>query len=452
MDVNSKTQGQSEVLHLRSPNRDLPRESKSAPLPRSGDDGVATARMNEPNRWLMTLSLSYEDMLRSAVDWLWECNAQLVLTFVSEPMSNGRRLPPQMDVGRHLADLSDVQVLDLQEPPIAARLEDRQTFRDLQVHVETASGRSILFCMSGVPIYDRRNGAFLGYRGTGREISDTLIEDEAEEPQIRGDEQLLNLLENALARKDQLEWELSRAGHKTFESRLAAIAHELRTPLNAIIGFAEIIKTRALGDDLDRYVDYGGDIYESGVHMVALVNNLIDLAKIDSPREPIAEETLNLHDVVSSALRMLEEQAAEAGIKLVNHLRQDLPSVTGERSAVRQIFLNLLSNAIKYTRPGGAVGVEAEINGDGSVSIVVWDTGIGIPEDEHVRIFDRTYRVDGEANAGKSGSGLGLAISRDLAKGMGGDISVVSKPGHGARFSVQLPTARSQSSSEFLDR
>ena len=441
MDTNSKTRGRSEVLHLQSPNREVSRTPPPSSSPRGGDDGAVTARMTEPNRWLMTLSLSYEDMLRSAVDWLWECNAQLVLTYVSEPLANGQRLPRQMAVGRSLSDLSEARIREAGSAAVEERLENREIFRDLKIAVAMSNGQIAHFRMTGVPLYDRRSGTFVGYRGTGCEIAEPAAE-ESVEPEIRGDEQLLGLLENALARKDQLEWELSRAGHKTFESRLAAIAHELRTPLNAIVGFAEIIKTRALGADLDRYVDYGGDIYESGIHMVALVNNLIDLAKIDSPKEPAREEKLGVHDVVSSALRMLDDQAEEAGIKLVNHIREDLPRIAGEPSAIRQIFLNLLFNAIKYTQPGGAVGVEGEANGDGGVSVVVWDTGIGIALDEQDRIFERNYRIKGEANAGKSGSGLGLAISRDLAKGMGGNITVTSKPGHGARFTVRLPTAR----------
>ena len=113
---------------------------------------------------------------------------------------------------------------------------------------------------------------------------------------------------------------------------------------------------------------------------------------------------------------------------------------------MRQIFLNLLSNGIKYTRPGGAVGVEAEPASDGMLTIVVWDTGIGIPLDEQEKIFQRTYRVPGAANADKSGSGLGLSISRDLARSMGGDITVLSKPGHGARFSVRLPAFNDKAS------
>ena len=430
----------------------------SAPGPTPGQEGGLVA---EPNRWLMNLNLSYEDMLRSAVDWLWETNAQLGFTQVAA-LHDDVKLPAGLQTGGGLVDLYEPAEAAVDGPSLAELLAAREAFRHVTVLIgepdDEELRRGQRYRLSGVPLYDRRNGQFLGYRGTGalagapESVEMGAAQPESVEPQSaepespepapdEPDNRLLSLLEQALSRKDQLEWELSKAGHKTFEARLESIAHELRTPLNAIIGFAEIIKTRALGNDLERYVNYGNDIYDSGVHMVALVNNLIDLARIDSRQDPLQHELLDARQVVASALRMLEEQAADKGIKLVNHLTQELPALRSERQALRQIFLNLLSNGIKYTRSGGAVGVESEISREGVVSIVVWDTGIGIPLEEQEKVFQRTYRVKGAANAGKPGSGLGLAISRDLARAMGGDITVLSRPGQGARFTVRLPAA-----------
>jgi len=439
----------------------LSSQDPSSQDPSSQDKGLVA----EPNRWLMNLNLSYEDMLRSAVDWLWETNAQLTFTQVST-LHDDIRLSAPLQTGSGLVDVLDLAQEADDEPLMVDLLDAREAFRGTTVLISEPQGKpksepgdelgdepaaapdagagtaspaeQRLYRLSGVPLYDRRNGQFLGYRGTGVVVGKA---EATAQRSARPDNRLLSLLEQALSRKDQLEWELSKAGHKTFEARLESIAHELRTPLNAIIGFAEIIKTRALGNDLERYVNYGNDIYDSGVHMVALVNNLIDLARIDSRQDPLQHELLDAREVVASALRMLEEQAANKGIKLVNHLNQELPALRSERQALRQIFLNLLSNGIKYTRSGGAVGVESEISREGIVSIVVWDTGIGIPLEEQEKVFQRTYRVQGAANAGKPGSGLGLAISRDLARAMGGDITVLSRPGQGARFTVRLPAA-----------
>ncbi|MGF1609226.1 MAG: sensor histidine kinase [Kiloniellales bacterium] len=408
------------------------------PNPSDQNTGVAleVTPHAEPTRWLLNLNLSYEDMLRSVVDWLWEANAQLVLTHAS-PLRSDVRIPAPLEVGNSLSALGDVAEEQPALPPLRDILAARQSFRDAHFIVLEPDERQIACRLTGVPFFDRRNGQFLGYRGTGSLVA----AEQVERPQAEADKRLLSLLEHALARKDQLEWELSKAGHRTFQARLEATAHELRTPLNAIIGFAEIIKTQALGDNLDRYIDYGADIYESGVHMVSLVNNLVDLARIESSRDHLKQELLDARKIVASAMRMLEEQAGEKGVKLVNHLSRQLPLLRSERQALRQIFLNLLSNGIKYTRPGGAVGVEADPVSDEMVNIVVWDTGIGIPPEEQERIFERSYRIQGAANAGMPGSGLGLSISRDLARAMGGDISVISRPGQGARFIVRLPAA-----------
>ncbi len=406
----------------------------------SPEDGQDSLRMAEPDRWLMNLNMSYEDMLRSSVDWLWETNARMILTYVSMPIGSASRIPPQMQVGQELQQLAERQVKDSGQAPMAETLEARQGFRDVRFSVGRLGAEDLVYGASGVPFYDRRSGQFLGYRGTGNEI---LKGAKPAGGQPESDLQILGLLESALARKDQLEWELSRSGQKTIEARLASIAHELRTPLNAIIGFAEMIKTRALGEDVDRYAEYGGDIHDSAVHMVALVNNLIDLAKIDTNGTQEKPESLDVREVAVAALRMLEDQAVESGVSLINNLPNNLPRVRCERRALRQIFINLLSNAIKYTKAGGAVGVEVEPESEDetALSIVVWDTGVGIPTDQQDKIFERTYRVQGEANAGKPGSGLGLSISRDLARSIGGEITVASQPGQGARFTLRLPTS-----------
>ncbi len=398
--------------------------------------GPENAQSNEPNRWLMNVVLGYEDVLRSAVDWMWETDANLRLTRVSEPFTEGVKIPPQMSVGRDLSQLEDFEETGQKAPSMAEALNDRKAFRNARVTVSNLGEPSLSFRLAGVPVFDRRSGEFQGYRGTG-----AVQPEEAPRPVAseEANEQLIGLLERALARKDQLEWELSRSGRKSFESRIASITHELRTPLNAIIGFAEIIKRRAFGDDLERYVDYGSDIYDSGMHMVALVDSLIDLAKIERQEEQSGQQPLVVRDFISRTLRMVEDQAAEGGVTVVNQVRNDLPLLHSEPRALRQILLNLLSNAIKYTRSGGIVGVEATADDGRDLKIAIWDTGIGIPLEEQRKIFERNYRVPDEANHEMAGTGLGLAISLDLAHSIGGEIGVESKPGEGARFTLRLP-------------
>ncbi len=408
--------------------------------PESGEKltggGAEVLQSGEPNRWLMNMILNYEDVLRSAVDWMWETDANLALTRVSEPFTEGVKIPPQISVGRDLSQLEDFEKTDGRAPSMAQALKDRKIFRDARLTVSNLGEPSLSLRLTGVPVFNRRTGEFLGYRGTGalqpEEEARPAASDEA-------NEQLIGLLERALARKDQLEWELSRSGRKSFESRIASITHELRTPLNAIIGFAEIIKRRAFGDDLERYVEYGSDIYDSGMHMVALVDSLIDLAKVERQEDSSERQPLVVRDFISRTLRMVEDQAAEGGVTVVNQVRNDLPLLHSEPRALRQILLNLLSNAIKYTRAGGIVGIEATAEDGRDLKIAIWDTGIGIPLEEQRKIFERNYRVPDEVNDEMTGTGLGLAISLDLAHGIGGEIGVESKPGEGARFTLRLP-------------
>ncbi|MCG8360129.1 MAG: HAMP domain-containing histidine kinase [Kiloniellales bacterium] len=399
-----------------------------------------------PNRWLMNTLIGYEDVLRSVVDWHWECDAGLKMSHVSESFTEGLQVPAELGLGENLRRTLDRE--DGSEATSAAleSLKSRSPFRGLGLKLYNRAGDAVVCRLTGVPIFDRTTGGFVGYRGTGV-IAPPALEGAADrqgEADESAQDQLISLLERALARKDQLEWELSHSGRKSFESRIASITHELRTPLNAIIGFAEIIKRQAFGDDLERYVEYGSDIYNSGMHMVALVDSLIDLARIEREEDASELQPIVVRDFVSQSLRMVEDQASDAGVTLVNQVRGDLPSLQSEPRALRQILLNLLSNAVKYTPTGGIVGVEAGLEQGNMLRLAVWDTGIGIDQQEQERIFERNYRIQDEVNAGQSGSGLGLAISRDLARAIGGGITVESRPGEGARFTLRLALAQKE--------
>ncbi len=384
---------------------------------------------------LSRLNLRYSDMLRSAVDWLWETDARLSLTYVSPSIATTLGVPAQMLIGRSLLHLFGLEEGECASGSMAAAIAARRSFRDEHFVLDAGDGLKTSYRVTGVPYYSEATGRFAGYRGTGTAIpesSDTATEDS----ETAG--QLLEMLEAALVSKDQLEWELSRAGDDSLQIRLAGIAHELRTPLNAIIGFAEVIKERQLGDDWKRYQDYARNIHESGLHLLEVVNDLIDLARIDSGHKTLQAERLDVEPIVGSALRMLEDKAQEAGVRLVNDLTSGTPWVSGERHALRQILLNLLTNAIKFTPAGGTVGVEWRAPDTATLELIVWDTGVGIDPKEQERIFERAYRAP-QQELDRPGSGLGLSISRNLARAMGGDITIESRPGEGSRVTLQLP-------------
>jgi signal transduction histidine kinase len=384
------------------------------------------------------LSLRYTDMLRSSVDWLWETDGNLKVTYVSPSIAKALGVPAQLLAGRGLFEVLGLREDELAGGRIAAAVAARRAFRDANIVVEGDDGGAPGYRMTGVPFYDGDTGGFAGYRGTGTALRGAADRGAGETDTAAT---LLHLLQAALARKDQLEWELSQAGDQAFQTRLAGIAHELRTPLNAIIGFAQVIQERHLGDDSVRYQDYARNIHESGLHMLEVVNDLLDLARIDAGHQALESESLEVETIVASALRMLADKAQEAEVLLVNEIPSGLPKVRGEKHALRQILLNLLTNAIKYTPSGGSAGIEIQTEGAGMLNVTVWDTGVGIALDEQERVFERAYRVP-QTGLDRPGSGLGLAISRNLARAMGGDITIASNPGKGSRVTLRLPLDR----------
>ncbi len=350
---------------------------------------------------------------------------------MSSPIAAGLEFPAQLLIGRSL-----VKLVDATEAKAALRLgdvlEERRPFRDLAVVMQVGQGPRARYWLSGVPVFDPSSGGFVGFRGTGRRDASGQVVPSPENGS------LTDLLEAVLSRKDQLEWQLSQARNAQSSVQLSRIAHELRTPLNAIIGFSEVIRDRLMGDDLTRYAEYGGNIHDSGHYLLELVNNLLDVAKQEAGSDAEEPESFSIEPEVDICLRMVADRASEAGVNLVNQLPDDLPMAFGRSRSLRQILLNLLVNAVKYTPAGGKAGISLGESDDRFLLLEVWDTGVGIPRDEQGKVFEDTYRArDGRAM--QSGSGFGLAISRDLARAMGGDITVVSKPKKGSRFTVRLP-------------
>jgi signal transduction histidine kinase len=222
---------------------------------------------------------------------------------------------------------------------------------------------------------------------------------------------------------------------------LANMSHELRTPLNAILGFSEIIHTRALGAAAaSQYAEYGGFIHDSGKHLLTLINDILDLAKIEAGRLALREEEVSLARLISESVQMLSMRALAGKIRLTANTPAGLPNVLGDERALRQIILNLLSNAMKFTPQHGEVLVFAEINGD--IKFGVADTGIGIELDDQARVFESFGQGRHDAVIADRGTGLGLPIVKGLAESHGGSVALESTPGRGTRVTVTLPAGR----------
>ena len=220
---------------------------------------------------------------------------------------------------------------------------------------------------------------------------------------------------------------------------LANMSHELRTPLNAIIGFTEMIERQYLGPIADkRYVTYAGHVLDAGRHLLLIINDVLDLSKIEAGKMPVEPTLVDAAEVVHSTLRLVERDAVAAGITLATELPADLPDMVADAGKLRQVLLNLLSNAVKFTARGGRVSVSAAVI-RGSMVIRVEDTGIGI-EPHHMAEAMAPFGQIGHPFVRKAGgTGLGLPLSKQLVELMGGKLLIDSKPGIGTSVEIILP-------------
>ena len=249
-------------------------------------------------------------------------------------------------------------------------------------------------------------------------------------------------------REARLEAEAASRAKSEF---LAIMSHELRTPLNAVLGYSELLELGISGPLTDKMREQVGRIRMSGVHLLGLVNDILDLAKVEAGRLQVSSDPASAEGTVTAALALIQPQAAARGLALtIQPTPKPVPIYRGDEERVRQILVNLLSNAVKFTPAGGTITLEISQSGvpdpetrlqpnRSYVSFRVIDTGAGIPEEKLVSIFDPFVQAETGHTRPREGTGLGLTISRRLARLMGGDLTVKSKVGAGSRFTLWLP-------------
>ncbi len=218
---------------------------------------------------------------------------------------------------------------------------------------------------------------------------------------------------------------------------LANMSHELRTPLNAIIGFSEILAEKMFGDINEKQTEYLQDILESGRHLLSLINDILDLSKIEAGRMELELAEFDLPSAIDNALILVRERASRRGIRLGSTIDKGLGMIGGDERKVKQVLLNLLSNALKFTPEGGRIDVDARMH-DGVAEVSVADTGIGIAPEDQGAVFEE-FRQVGTADKKAEGTGLGLALSRKFIELHGGRIWVKSDVGTGSTFTFTLP-------------
>lgn len=352
------------------------------------------------------------------VDWRWETDAALCYAALSVGFADAAGVEPRRLIGTRLIEAA----ADGNEPVDPGRAEARDAlasslpFREL-LHMAVADdGGERFWLLGGTPMLDR-HGTFEGYRGTGCDVT-----------AIVGPQ---------------------RAASRAKSSFLASMSHELRTPLNAILGFSEILGDAVLGRaESGRAREYAGYIHESATHLLTIVNDILDLAKIEAGKVELREEPVDVGDVIRTVCRLMQKRAADSELRLEARIADRLPRLLADERAIMQILTNLVSNALKFTPPRGDVRIEAElVEGEGEaaqagVLIGVHDTGIGIAERDIATVLAPFGQVAPALRARDLGTGLGLPLTRGLVALHQGTLQIRSVPGVGTSVLVHLPAAR----------
>ncbi len=266
---------------------------------------------------------------------------------------------------------------------------------------------------------------------------------------VTGDETIFTIILHDITARRRTEQELLAAKHRAEEANLtkdqflANVSHELRTPLNAVIGFSEIIWQQTFGPvGNDKYAGYAQDIHASGQHLLSLINDILDLSKVESGMDELFEEDLEIAGIAHGIARLVKGRAHKAGVSLQLDILQDVPLIHADERKLKQILLNILSNAIKFTDPGGKVILKTCCDTSGRHILRVTDTGIGIAPEDIAKAFEKFAQIDSTLARKSDGTGLGLPLSRALVEAHGGSLELTSEIDIGTVVTVIFPSSR----------
>lgn len=394
----------------------------------------AILRAGEVETWL-------QDVIRSASDWVWETDANFNLRFVSPRISEALGIPPQVLKGKHLFDLGRFESDPKMGRDVRELMDRHAPFRHYLFLMPDDHGKERRIHLSGVPVFAEDNGRFVGYRGTG---TDMTRQHEAEKSAFRAKVELEKTLDALKQRNLQLDLALKKAqvADKAKMNFLAMMSHELRTPLNAVIGFSEVGAGKVLGPLSDTYQNYFNDILKAGQHLLTIISDILDTANIENQEISVETKPVRAKELINEARSLVALRAEEKKLDMDQVEIEDRWTLLVDRVRARQIFVNLFSNAIKFSPEGGKIGVDIAEASDNKLALTVWDSGFGIPADQQERVFEQFFQGEDDIlSRREEGTGLGLSVSRYLAHLMNGDITLESKVGEGSRFTLILPMA-----------
>jgi len=379
-----------------------------------------TSELKQREMALRSSEKRFSDFAETSSDWYWEMDENLRFSYFSDRFLEVSGVEPAMLLGKTRQETGIPNVDPANWRRQLDDLANHRPFRNFIHPREKPNGETVWLSINGTPHFDEQ-GRFLGYRGTGREITDLVAARQyAEEARINA--------ETANRAKSQF---------------LANMSHELRTPLNAIIGFSETIESETFGPiERQPYREYAGFIRTSGCHLLEIINDILDVSKIESGTDELHETVFDIQGPAQGTFAMLQTRANEGGIDFRLDLAESLPQFHGDERKIKQILVNLLSNAIKFTPADGTVVLKIPPPDAEGFVIEVSDTGIGIAEEDIPKAVTPFQQIQDQLNRTYEGTGLGLPLSRALAEQHGGSLDIRSEVGHGTTVTVRFPAAR----------
>ena len=375
------------------------------------------ARLAETASALRASEARVSDFAQMSSDWLWETDTEMRFTLVSD-CSMTRAMDVKKQLGHTPWELFGGDPEGPRWEPVRSAVQARQPFRDFRDGEIDPGGVHHFVSINGMPVFDAA-GAFIGYRGTGREITADV----------------------AAAHELELAKERAEAASRAKSEFLASMSHELRTPLNAVIGFSELIRDQPADRGNANHAEFANEINNAGHHLLEMINDVLDLSKIEAGCYVLADETVELGVVVRACINMLKLRAKAGGVRIENRVNGMRYALRGDARALQQVVLNLLSNAVKFTPGGGVVSLSMEPDDNGA-TLLVRDTGIGIDVEVVRRLGQPFQQADASISRKYGGSGLGLAISRKLLALHGATLSMESELGVGTTVRVGFPRER----------